>query len=414
MRLLSIFSMFMLCTAVYAQNNTKRVLFLGNSYTEVNNLPQMFTQVALSTGDTIITDKNTPGGYTLMGHSTNVSSLTKIQAGNWDYMVLQEQSQLPSFGIEQVKNEVFPFAFALDSIFNSYNPCGETVFYMTWGRKNGDASNCPYFPVLCTYEGMDSMLNLRYRMMADSNNAILSPVGAVWNYIRKNHPEIELYQADESHPSVAGTYAAACTFYAALLKKDPTLITFSAYLQNNVANKIKDAAKLVVFDSLLKWHIGEYIPKAKFSFNFSETKKIEFSNQSTNATSYLWSFGDGDTSTLYQPNHTYASSGKYTVRLIAQKCNQYDTTYQEVQISSVGVNEHSSINKINVFPNPAKNTLTVSTNNNLQIKIYNALGSLVLTQSIDKGENTIDISRLPLGLYFLYTDKGNYTKFVKK
>lgn len=71
------------------------------------------------------------------------------------------------------------------------------------GKKEGDAGNCPFWPPVCTYSGMDSLLNLRYRMMAEDNDALLSPVGQVWHYIRDNHPEIELYNADMSHPSSA-------------------------------------------------------------------------------------------------------------------------------------------------------------------------------------------------------------------
>lgn len=51
--------------AVFGQSLTKKVLFLGNSYTAVNNLPQMMADVAVSAGDTLWFDSNTPGGYTL-------------------------------------------------------------------------------------------------------------------------------------------------------------------------------------------------------------------------------------------------------------------------------------------------------------------------------------------------------------
>lgn len=51
--------------AVFGQSLTKKVLFLGNSYTAVNNLPQMMADVAVSAGDSLWFDSNTPGGYTL-------------------------------------------------------------------------------------------------------------------------------------------------------------------------------------------------------------------------------------------------------------------------------------------------------------------------------------------------------------
>ena len=254
----TLFFILVFSSSAKAQNSSKRALFLGNSYTNVNNLPQMIADISASTNDTLIIDSNTPGGYTLQGHSTNITSLAKIALGNWDYVVLQEQSQLPSFPIGQVETEVFPYAQLLDSLINAENTCAETVFYMTWGRKNGDASNCASWTPVCTYAGMDSLLNLRYCMMADSNNAILSPVGAIWNYLRQNFPLIELYQTDESHPTVAGTYAAACSFYTAMFRKDPTAITFNSTLTLDDATNIKNATKLLVYNNLLNWHIGQY------------------------------------------------------------------------------------------------------------------------------------------------------------
>ncbi len=181
----------------------KNVLFLGNSYTYVNNLPQMIADAAASVNDTLIFDSNAPGGQTLYGHTQDPGSTNKIKLANWNYVVLQAQSQEPSLPLNEVMSTVFPYAHYLDSMVDKYNVCGQTIFYMTWGRKNGDALNCTAYPnwqYICSYKGMDSLLNLRYRMMADSNKAIVSPVGAVWNFIRKTFPLIELYSSDESHP----------------------------------------------------------------------------------------------------------------------------------------------------------------------------------------------------------------------
>jgi hypothetical protein len=83
---------------------------------------------------------------------------------------------------------------------------------MTWGRENGDQDNCANYTPLCTYDGMQQRLRESYVQMADDNNAIVVPVGMAWKYVRDNYPEIDLYQSDESHPSVEGTYLAACTF----------------------------------------------------------------------------------------------------------------------------------------------------------------------------------------------------------
>lgn len=249
------------CLMASVSGQQLKVLFLGNSYTSVNNLPKMVSNIATSMGDTLFFDSRTPGGQNLGGHLYDTISINKIKAGDLDYVVLQEQSMRPSQIDEWVAMDFFPRAHQLDSIINLYNPCGETMFYMTWGYKNGNSGYCevyPWWPYKCTYEVMDSLTNLRYRMVADSNDAVISPVGAVWHYIRHHYPSIELYQADESHPSAAGSYAAACCFYTALFRKDPTLISYNFNLPKTEANKIKNAVKLVVYDSLLSWHIGEY------------------------------------------------------------------------------------------------------------------------------------------------------------
>ncbi|MBK8702202.1 MAG: T9SS type A sorting domain-containing protein [Saprospiraceae bacterium] len=420
MKYIIVFFVLISCSIANGQSITKRALFLGNSYTGVNNLPQMVADVTTSTGDTLIFGSNTPGGYTLQGHSTNATSLAKIAVGNWDYVVLQEQSQNPSFPISQVETNVFPYAHFLDSIINAENLCGETVFYMTWGRKNGDASNCASWPPVCTYSGMDSLLNLRYRMMADSNNAIVSPVGAVWKYIRQNFPLIDLYQSDESHPSVAGTYAAACSFYTALFRKDPTAITFNSTLSTTDAANIRTAAKLIVYDSLMNWHIGAYDPLANFTYSISNGNQVSFTNSSLNATNFNWNFGDGGTSASNNPTYTYLATGTYTIQLIANKCGISNTTFQTINITiPVGVNEISQTNNLNIFPNPVTTILNVKQDlsNKITYKIVSITGQETQTGIINNSEKQINVSLLSEGIYFLQLFDNNKSlgqqKFVK-
>ncbi|HNW97612.1 MAG TPA: PKD domain-containing protein [Bacteroidales bacterium] len=220
---------------------------------------------------------------------------------------------------------------------------------MTWGRKNGDASNYASWLPVCTYTGMDSLLNSRYRMMADSNNAILSPVGAVWHYLRQNFPLMELYQTDESHPSVAGTYAAACSFYVTLFRKDPTLITYNSSLPDSDAVKIKNAARLMVYDSFAKWYIGEYDPLAAFNYFISGVNQITFTNSSVNTTTYNWNFGDGDTTSAANPTHQYATAGLYSVTLIATKCKYSDNITQTINVNNSGIQNQGKENLNGIF-----------------------------------------------------------------
>lgn len=380
----------------------------------------MTANLASSAGDTVIFDSSAPGGHRLKDHSSNATSLSKIVAGNWDYVVLQDQSQFPSFPIHQVEADVFPSARFLDSVINANNTCAETVFYNTWGRKNGDADNCAGWPVVCTYQGMDSMLTLRYGIMAEDNNAILSPVAQVWKYIRTNHPTIELYDADGSHPSLAGTYIAACAFYTVLFRKDPTLLTFNAGLLATTAETIRQAAKLIAYDNLSEWHVGEYDAKAGFGYSVSNNDEILITNSSTNADSYLWYFGDGDSSTSIAPTHAYNTTETYTytVTLIAANCHSKDTTQLMVTFIPAGITENS-LTSFSLFPNPASSTIMLQFNDalNTNYAIIDINGMLVKTGSTHAKLNVIDISELPRGVYMLRVSIGgvaNNKVFIKQ
>lgn len=403
--------------ALTAQDS-KRVLFLGNSYTAANNLPQMVAQVANSVGDIVEHDSNTPGGYTFEGHSTNSTSLAKIAVGDWDYVVLQEQSQLPSFPDSQVQNNVYPYAAALNQEIKDNNPCAETLFYMTWGRKNGDQFNCGGWPPVCTYEGMDDLIRDRYIAMANDNDALLSPVGAVWRYIRTTYPEIELYVSDESHPSVAGTYAAACSFYSVIFRKDPMLITFDASLPALEAQKIRLATKQIVFDNLLQWNVGLFDPIADFTFENTIDSEFTFMNLSENATSYLWDFGDGNTSIQENPTYSYTTSGSYIVSLTAIHCDLETTFSQTVEVNQLSLPKNIS-NEFVVYPNPSNFMINIKVAPDQigeDYVMYDYNGRRLLSGKITQTTSTVQISDLATGLYFIQlgADKSNVVKFVKQ
>lgn len=248
-----VFSFYLLLLLAASAQETRRVLFIGNSYTEVNNLPAMVQQIASSMGNALEYSQNTPGGCTFQQHLQN-ASLDLIRQGGWDVVVLQEQSQLPSFPPDQVARECFPYAAQLVEEVYAANPEGEAMFYMTWGRRDGDQENAQYYPPLGTYEGMDSLLYDRYMYMAQVNDASVCPVGRVWRRLREQHSDIELYASDGSHPSMAGTYAAATAFYTMIFHRSLADINFCPEgVGEETAATIRQMVQQVVFDSLDMW-----------------------------------------------------------------------------------------------------------------------------------------------------------------
>jgi hypothetical protein len=243
---------------VAQQHQKLNVLFLGNSYTYVNNLPQLISDIALANGDTLVFDSYCPGGKTFQGHSADAASISKINAQAWSHVILQAQSQEPSFSPLQVNSQTLPYAIKLDSMIQANNMCTETVFYETWGRKNGDSPNCGFYPPVCTYTGMQNRLRSSYKLFADTTRAIMSPAGEAWRKSIALNPSLELYSADESHPSLEGSYLTACVFYEVLFHNSVLTNTYSAGIATGTVSFLQQIAHDVVNDSLITWNVGKY------------------------------------------------------------------------------------------------------------------------------------------------------------
>ena len=390
------------------------VLFVGNSYTGANNLPLLTSQVANSAGFTLNYSAQTPGGAQLSQHINNTAIINAIYSQQWDHVVLQEQSQKPSFNPAYVSANVFPYAKRLCDTIRMNDSCTRPIFYMTWGRKFGDAGNCSASPWLCTYDGMDSALAVSYNSMGAQNDAFVSPVGAVWNYIVKNHPTINLYTSDNSHPNINGSYAAACTFFTVIFREDPNLITFNSTVNSTIAADIRNAVKKVCFDSLVKWNVGKYDPVSNFSFNqFGST--FVFANSSVKSDSYQWSFGDGGNSNAKNPTHNYSTPGSYTVSLISAKCKLYDTISQTLTVLPSSISENV-LSNINIYPNPSNNGVFMINSFGLLNEdgaVYSVQGKLVRNFEINSNRQSINLSSLPKGVYFIKFSSTNSSTFKK-
>lgn len=402
-----------------SSQTTKKVLFIGNSYTAANNLPSMVNSMAESTGDLLIYDSNTPGGFRFMNHASNATTLNKINSNNWDYVVLQAQSQETALGESQMETEVYPFAESLSNAIRANSECSQPMFYKTWGRENGDASNCASLPWVCTYEGMDDAIQATYTLMTDSNNAEVAPAGAVWRYLRTDYPSIDLYSGDGSHPSLAGSYAVACAFYTMIYKKDPTLITWNSSLSSTDTNLIKMAAKTIVFDDLATWDFTINPAMADYS-EVINGGDVSFTNTSNDFDSLLWDFGDGNTSTEINPMHSYLENRIYQVSLTVNICGKWDTKTKTLNISNLSTEEFD-FKEVGIFPNPVSNNLTIKLNKNYKdicIVIFDITGkSIIRRTGQDEKSLNVDLTVLTSGMYILNIVADGYfysSKVIKQ
>ena len=176
------------------------MLFIGNSFTTRNDLPGLLSAISeAGKGITIESKVISAGGASLRRH-WNAGAGDTVKAGKWDYVVFQEQSTLPIKNGKRFHENVREFVPARKE-------SGATmVLFMTWARKHEPENQ--------------KVLTDSYNMIGKELTATVVPAGSAWKRLLEKHDTPALHADDGSHPTLAGSYLAACTFYAMLFDGD--------------------------------------------------------------------------------------------------------------------------------------------------------------------------------------------------
>jgi hypothetical protein len=178
-----------------------RILFVGNSFTARNNLPGLLKGLAGARGIEVDFTLIQAGGASLRQHLNAGKALDAIATGGYDVVVLQEQSTLPVKSPDRFRESARDFDAAIRAAGS------RTAFYLTWARRNAPETQ--------------QALTAAYGGAATELGAMLIPVGLVWERFLSRYDEPVLHDQDNSHPTLAGSYLAACVFLIALLDEDP-------------------------------------------------------------------------------------------------------------------------------------------------------------------------------------------------
>jgi hypothetical protein len=217
-----------------------RVLFIGNSYTFVNDLPATLAELARAGGRSLETGMLANGGWTLAQHAAAPATLEQLAAQRWDYVVLQEQSQTPA--VQRLRAAgMYP---AVRSLVERIRQAQATpLLFQTWAHRGG-------WPEmgLPTYASMQAQISAGYRGIASELKVQVVPAGEAWASALGRDPGAELWQPDGSHPAEQGTYLAACVFYAALFGESPEGLAYHGNLSQESAQQLQTVAA----DTVLK------------------------------------------------------------------------------------------------------------------------------------------------------------------
>jgi hypothetical protein len=177
------------------------VLFIGNSFTQRNDLPGLIARMAEARGHELRHTLISAGGASLRQHWNAGKAPRAIEGGGYDRVVLQEQSTLPVKNAVRMAENVRLFDAAIKA-------AGATmVLYLTWARAHAPESQ--------------QAITDAYTTIGRELGATIVPAGEAWRRFLAKHREPVLHDKDQSHPALAGSYLAACAFYAVLFEDSP-------------------------------------------------------------------------------------------------------------------------------------------------------------------------------------------------
>jgi hypothetical protein len=203
-----------------------RILFIGNSYTTRNNLPRLIVEIAATAGQPRSVEFETifAGGASLRRHWNAGLAQAKLATRCFDVVVLQEQSTLPVKNRARYHDNVRLFA---DEIARTG---AGVALYLTWSRQQAPQTQ--------------DILNSAVREIAAEIGASVVPVGPAWHTAMREAPSLALYTEDGSHPTVAGSYLAACVFLVTLFGERPigSSVSDTLKLDRTAAEKLQAIA----------------------------------------------------------------------------------------------------------------------------------------------------------------------------
>lgn len=222
-----------------------RVLFIGDSYTYVNDLPTTFADLAWSGGRRVDAVTLATGGESLAGHVADAATASTIDAQPWDTVVLQDQSEDPALASIR-QSEMDPAVTQLAALIRNHG--SEPLLFLTWGHETGWSE-----AGLDSYASMQAAVDQGYLGIADQLTIPIAPVGDAWQTLVATQANPQLWQGDGVHPTTEGTYLAACVFYASIFDQTPVGLSYDDGLSPAEAAMLQRVAAATALTDHAKW-----------------------------------------------------------------------------------------------------------------------------------------------------------------
>ena len=215
----------------------QRVLLVGNSYTNFNLLHMLIERLAeAGGGPRLQVEVEARAGYSLRMHLKSRTVLSKIKNGHFSHVVLQGHSLSAVDRPDELSQDAERLTAAIEAAGS------RAIMYETWARKPHSSLYKKHARVK-TFEDMFTQINSAYLGIARRLGVGLAPVGTAFERAWRENPSVPLWGSDGSHPTLAGSYMAACVLYGTITGRDPREAAWEPYpLDRKLAELIRSVA----------------------------------------------------------------------------------------------------------------------------------------------------------------------------
>jgi len=333
---------------------TLKILFIGSSYFNFNDLPGVFEELVQTSGKNIFVDHYGKNGLFLSDHANNLGTGAKINEQEWDFVILQGVGRNMAYPEYFTDHPVYPALVTLKEKIQKNCEQTKIIYCMPWAFEDGMTWYPGWYD---TYEDMQLKIydtTLNYSKEIDFT---IAPVGWAWYLVLKEqgYPLHYLHTSDWNHPSLRGSYLMACVIYSTIYIEPSINISYNASLNEDESKYFQKVSSDIVLNNLSLWNIEEYNENSppcnpeKPSGPTSIRRNVAYIfNSSTidvdsDDVFYLFDWGDGNYSSWIGPygsgevvnaNHSWAEIREYSIRVKAKDVYGAQSEWSEaLQIS---------------------------------------------------------------------------------
>lgn len=388
-------------TSINGQAQTK-VLFLGNSFTYVNNCNTLFAGFCSAAGIPFTVDINAQAGMAvadeqIVGHVNDAVSQSKITSKKWDYIVVQDNQG------DYVNSAGIPGAcgsanVALYNKIKANNACTRIIYFGGWGPVGGVTTGDNTTACIDRIHTNMCYLNNNVDQSAPKEPEIVAPIGKAWITSMSQMPSVNLYYSDNVHPGLPGSYLAAATIFTTIFKQDPSNLSYTGGLAASTASSLRAIAYSTVTNptNSAATKLDYYTPTITVNGNVLTA--------SGTYSAYQWYFNGSPVGTNSN-TYTALQSGKYQVEVTNSAGCKMRSFMKTVTVTGTGIIEEE-IENADLIP-VTMNVFDLVSDATGQISVFDMQGKQTLSIRKDFGTARIDLNNISKGLYIVQFSSEN-------